>query len=237
MVTAEKAAAAAGISRQRLWYWETTGLVRPTIKREISAHSVVRLYGLDALTELLTAAELRRTPGITLQHMRRVLGYLRTLGYASPLRELHFAVDRGEIYFQHPDGSWEGDRIPRQTVEPRVLNLDDVRAKARALAHAGRSHADVGHVTRRRKVLGAKPVFKGTRVPVQAVLAYVDAGRSIADILASYPSLTKEDLSKALLLSSVAERILTGDSAESLRERYPQLTPAEIESARLLAAG
>ncbi len=49
---------------------------------------------------------------MSLQRIRRLVRHLRSRDYAAPLRELTFATVGREIYFQHPDGSWEGDRDP-----------------------------------------------------------------------------------------------------------------------------
>ena len=41
-------------------------------------------------------------------------------------------------------------------------------------------------------VMGGAAVFYGTRVPVQTLLDYLEAGESIDDFLAGFPSLTRE---------------------------------------------
>jgi uncharacterized protein (DUF433 family) len=232
MVPGDRAARLAGVSRQKLWYWEKTNLIRPTVRRRLSSRNIVRLYALPDLTDLLIAAELRHTPNITLQHMREVLGLLREAGYQKPLRELQFAVDHGTIFIQHADGTWAHGRIPNQTVEPRILNLKAIRQTARDLIHQGRSQQDFGRVVKRRGAMGSKPIFKGTRVPLEAVLEFFDADRSPREILTAYPSLTEEDLSKALLLDSIAKRLRAGESFHSLKRAYNHLTDEELRSAQ-----
>jgi uncharacterized protein (DUF433 family) len=41
-------------------------------------------------------------------------------------------------------------------------------------------------------MMGGAPVFAGTRVPVQTLLDYLDAGESIDDFLEGFPSVTRE---------------------------------------------
>lgn len=41
-------------------------------------------------------------------------------------------------------------------------------------------------------VMGGTPVFRGTRVPVQTLLDYLEAGESIDDFLDGFPSVTRE---------------------------------------------
>ena len=43
-------------------------------------------------------------------------------------------------------------------------------------------------------VLGGTPVFAGTRVPVQTLLDYLEAGESIGDFLEGFPSVTREQV-------------------------------------------
>jgi uncharacterized protein (DUF433 family) len=41
-------------------------------------------------------------------------------------------------------------------------------------------------------VMGGAPVFSGTRVPIQTLLDYLEAGESIDDFLAGFPSVTRD---------------------------------------------
>jgi uncharacterized protein (DUF433 family) len=41
-------------------------------------------------------------------------------------------------------------------------------------------------------VLGGTPVFAGTRVPVQTLLDYLEAGESINDFLEGFPSVARQ---------------------------------------------
>jgi uncharacterized protein (DUF433 family) len=47
------------------------------------------------------------------------------------------------------------------------------------------------------EIMGGKPVIKGTRVPVEAILRKLGAGLEIAEILAAYPHLTADDVRAA----------------------------------------
>jgi uncharacterized protein (DUF433 family) len=44
------------------------------------------------------------------------------------------------------------------------------------------------------EVMGGTPVFFGTRVPVQTLLDYLEAGESINDFLEGFPSVTKKQV-------------------------------------------
>ena len=43
-----------------------------------------------------------------------------------------------------------------------------------------------------------KPVIKGTRIPVDAIIRRLSEGLSFEEILEEYPSLTREDIKAAL---------------------------------------
>jgi uncharacterized protein (DUF433 family) len=52
------------------------------------------------------------------------------------------------------------------------------------------------------KVMGGKPIVKGTRITVQQVLKLLAQGLSSTDILKDYPHLTKEDITAVLLYAA-----------------------------------
>lgn len=57
------------------------------------------------------------------------------------------------------------------------------------------------------EILGGTPVFVGTRVPVQTLLDYLEAGDPLDDFLQDFPSVTREqvvavlELAKEMLLA------------------------------------
>ena len=44
------------------------------------------------------------------------------------------------------------------------------------------------------EIMGGTPVFIGTRVPVQTLFDYLEAGESIDDFLEGFPTVTKEQV-------------------------------------------
>jgi uncharacterized protein (DUF433 family) len=65
-------------------------------------------------------------------------------------------------------------------------------------------------ITRNSDVMGGTAVFYGTRVPVQTLLDYFEAGETIDDFLEGFPSVTREQViafleeAKNRLIESVA---------------------------------
>ncbi|HTY51198.1 MAG TPA: DUF433 domain-containing protein [Steroidobacteraceae bacterium] len=49
-------------------------------------------------------------------------------------------------------------------------------------------------VTSAKDIMGGTPVFSGTRVPIQTLLDYLEAGESIDDFLAGFPSVKRAQI-------------------------------------------
>jgi uncharacterized protein (DUF433 family) len=66
-----------------------------------------------------------------------------------------------------------------------------------------------GVVIRGSQILGGTPVFRGTRVPFQALLDYLDGGQTLDEFLGDFPTVTRTaavsalELAKALLVSEL----------------------------------
>lgn len=66
------------------------------------------------------------------------------------------------------------------------------------------------------KIMFGKPIFAGTRIPVEIVLEKLAAGQTQEEILEDYPRLTEEDIRAAL---SYANKLVKKESS-----RYVQTT-------------
>ncbi len=54
--------------------------------------------------------------------------------------------------------------------------------------------------------MGGTPVFAGTRVPVQTLFEYLEAGDTIDDFLVGFPTVTREQI--LVLLETAKGRVL-----------------------------
>jgi len=196
MLTRRRIARLAAVSERRLDYWENTGLLHSTVEAGLTGNRRTRLYAFQEAMTAMVLASLREQ--VSLQHIRQIVEHLRRIDYG--VTEVEFALVGKQVYFQTPDGNWGGIKDPGQIVLHQVLDLRPLRA---AVLSAGERNAtERGSIERRRGVHGSKPVIAGTRIPVRAVRAYLDAGRSDEDIFAAYPSLTVEDLELVRTLAS-----------------------------------
>jgi len=78
-------------------------------------------------------------------------------------------------------------------------------------------------ITRNPEIMVGKPVIKGTRIPVERVIAHLASNPDLNDLFAAYPELTVEDVKAALAYAH--------DAIACLRE------PLVPEADRTAAAG
>jgi uncharacterized protein (DUF433 family) len=65
-------------------------------------------------------------------------------------------------------------------------------------------------VSRNPEVMGGTPVFSGTRVPVETLLDYLEAGESIDDFLEGFPSVKREQV--IAFLETAVDRLVASVS-------------------------
>lgn len=63
-----------------------------------------------------------------------------------------------------------------------------------------------GQVSMNPEIMSGTPVFAGTRVPIQNLFDYLEAGEDLAAFLDDFPSITKE---AALAVLEIAKKSLT----------------------------
>jgi uncharacterized protein (DUF433 family) len=57
-------------------------------------------------------------------------------------------------------------------------------------------------------ILSGAPVFRGTRVPMQTLIDYLEGGQSISDFLEGFPTVTREQIIE--FLEETKDRFLAG---------------------------
>ena len=56
----------------------------------------------------------------------------------------------------------------------------------------------IGVIVKNPDILGGTPVFRGTRVPIQALFDYLEGGETLEDFLQGFPSVSREAAVAAL---------------------------------------
>ena len=65
-----------------------------------------------------------------------------------------------------------------------------------------------GQVSIDNEIMSGTPVFAGTRVPIQNLFDYIEAGEDLSEFLDDFPSVTKE---AALAVLEMAKKSLTSE--------------------------
>ena len=178
-----------GVSSARLRSWAKQQIVRPGIYRAGSWE-----FSLDDLVRARVVKELE-TRGVHIPKIDALVKTYEEMGILDPLLTLRWAVEGVEIFTQHPDGGWTGGRAPNQGVFIEIINPDAIRTETKR--DLKRPETKSGGVEQRRGVLGGKPIFSGTRIPLEAVLSYLRHDMTNQQILAAYPDLTERDIATA----------------------------------------
>ena len=68
-------------------------------------------------------------------------------------------------------------------------------------------------IQRSSEILGGTPVFAGTRVPVQTLIDYLEAGEGLDDFLNDFPTVSREQVMGVL---EIAKEALLAESDENI---------------------
>jgi DNA-binding transcriptional MerR regulator len=104
------------ISASALHYWDRTDLIKPSV-RSAAGRGTKRLYSFRDVVQLLVVARLREL-GLSLQRIRRCLGYLRKHfpEIETPLAELSLVTDGETIFLLTNDADRLLDVLKQQFV-------------------------------------------------------------------------------------------------------------------------
>jgi uncharacterized protein (DUF433 family) len=187
-----------GVTKSQLRYWNNTDFFHPTFGGEEWDSSVGRVYSFKDIVSLRVLNALRNEQHVPLWHLREV----------------------GEKLSQDPDEKWTGVRLyafnkrvvwlepgnekPQEVVSGQYvvaeMVMDDVVADMKRAVQKlrVRDQADVGRIDKVRNINHNAPVIAGTRIRVNAIRRFSEAGYTTEQILKEYPDLTQQDVLAAL---------------------------------------
>lgn len=144
---------------------------------------------------LRTIAKLRET--VPLQELRKVGEWLRS-EHETPWASLRFFRSGRDVHFRDPK---TGDVVAANPEDQRIcIELEEIANEVRELVaqRRRRARSKEGKIEKSRQVVHSRPVLAGTRIPVEAIRNFHEAGYSIKQILEEYPTLTKKDIAAAI---------------------------------------
>ena len=199
----EQTARLTGVSRSQLRYWDRTDFYRPAFTSESRRIQFSRVYSFQDIVALRVLNALRNDLGVSLPHLRDASARLRS-SVNAPWTGVKLWVVNKRVVWQEPDTDAPQEIISKQYV-PAALVLEDVASRTRedvAQFRKQRDPATVGFVERHRYVNHNAPVLAGTRIPVQAIKRFADAGYTEQEILLEYPDLEAADIKAAIAYES-----------------------------------
>ena len=75
-------------------------------------------------------------------------------------------------------------------------------------------------LTRDKDILGGTPVFTGTRVPVDTLIAHLKAGDPLEKFLDDFPSVSRE---QAVAFLELAQQLVIQEPMWSIRDSCPRI--------------
>ena len=194
--TEEQAARLSRLSLRQLRYWDRTGFFKPEISDAEDGRSRTRIYSFRNILGLRVLGALRRDFGVSLQHLRKVAAKLEDMDQ-SLWSNLTLYVRAREVCTANGEGGFTSIVTGEDTLPDLPLPRVAQQIEAEIAEMKRRPAASVGKFERRRDVARNSEVFAGTRIPVDTVREFIEAGYSDEDILSEYPTLTIDDVRAA----------------------------------------
>lgn len=191
--TVEQTSRLTGVSVNQLASWDRNGFYTPELAHEDRKVPFARLYSFRDLLNLQILDTLRNESKVPMPHLREVRENLNALGDDSWTGTTLYVLNR-RVIFDHPDTGDREEVVTGQGVLGIPLKVVRANMKRKIEDARERKSGDIGAVEQRRNVVRNRPVFAGTRIPVDVVRAFIDAGASDSEILAEYPRLTIKDI-------------------------------------------
>ena len=189
-----------GITRRQLRYWDNTGFYSPSYAEENRRVAFSRIYSFKDVVALRVLGALRNQYHVSLQHLREVGVRLSHL----PSDPDRWSSVRLYVYAKHVIWYEPNTRQPQEIISGQYMVhirleefVADTKEKVRDLI-APRDELKVGSVERSRYVAHNAYVIAGTRIPVNAIKRFTEAGYTVDQILQEYPDITEEDVRTAI---------------------------------------
>lgn len=192
-----------GITKSQLRYWDRTDFYKPSYAEQNRRVAFSRVYSFKDIVALRVLNVLRNQYGISLQHLRDVSEKLAHLGDNPDcwIATRLYPLNRRVVWHE------AGTALPQEVASGQYVVsvvLDDVVQATKGAVeklHQPREKSEIGAVEKSRHVARNAPVLAGTRIPVDTIKRFSEAGYSTEEILEEYPDLTEQDISAALAYS------------------------------------
>lgn len=192
--TEEDAATLTGLTVRQLRHWDRTKFFAPSLANDNRSLTNARLYSFKDLLALKVLNSLRNDAGVSMQHLRDVKVRLLALGAGWSTTTL-FVLKKKVVFFNSTTQSNE-EIVSGQGVLQIPLEIVADNMNERVKAWRRRDESRAGQVEKRQGF--STTVIAGTRIPVENIKAFAEAGFTIEQIMREYPTLTRTDVEAAI---------------------------------------
>lgn len=186
-----------GLTRAQLRRWNHNEFIRPEYRvNDNPRQPFSYIYSFKDLLKLRVLNQLRNVHGVSMSELRKVEQALAHMGDDKWTSQKLWVHSR-KVVFEEPESSRKREVASKQFVAEIALEIVTSDARKDILKLNRRDGRKVGKIEKRRQVHSSDPVFSGTRIPVSAVIGFMDAGYSDEQILDQFPGLEPDDLHAA----------------------------------------
>lgn len=192
-----------GITKSQLRYWDRIGFYVPAYAEGNRRIPFSRIYSFQDIVALRVLDSLRNVNNVPLGHLRKVSERLSQYGIDRWTGVQLWALNR-KVIWQGPNDEKPQEVISGQYVMPVVLKAIIADTERLVAAMNTRDEKLHGMIEKSRFVSHNAAVLAGTRIPVNAIKRFAEAGYNVAEILKEYPDLTTKDVEAAIAYVSRA---------------------------------
>lgn len=199
--TEDQASRLTGISVHQLRYWDKTRLFCPQFAADDRRSPYSRVYSFQDIASLRVLNVLTKQYTVSVQHLREVARKLCAMDNGAWARTTLYVLKK-KVNFVDPADGKQKEVVSGQYALGIALEQVMLDTKRDVQQMSERNAAMIGKVEKHRFVASNVPVIAGTRIPVKAIQSFSQAGYSIEQIRAEYPTLTEEDIKAAIAFKS-----------------------------------
>lgn len=193
----EQVSVLTGLSHAQLRGWNRRGFIRPEYRASGDGRKPYSfIYSFKDLLKLRVLNQLRNIYSVPMRELERVETELAHMGDDKWTSQKLWVSNR-RVVFIEPQSMAKREVTSKQFVAEIALEVVTTDARKDIQRLNRRNGGEVGQIVSKRHLHSSEPVFKGTRIPVNAIRDYFDAGMSDGEILDRFPGLETGDLDAA----------------------------------------
>ena len=183
-----------GLSRAQLRAWNRRSFIRPEF-RVSGTRPYSYIYSFKDLLKLRVLNQLRNVHNVPMKELERVERVLASMGDEKWTSQRLWVANR-RVVFEEPESLRKREIASKQFVAEIALEVVTTDAR-KDIAKLNRRDGEAGEIVKKRYLHSSDPVFKGTRIPVAAVIGYLEAGFTDKQIVRRLPDLRLADVEAA----------------------------------------